>query len=72
MTRVSIKNNCKGVIKYFNKDRATGLIIMDDGSEHYINLRSDGDGDQYDKGSKVVFSLHLGDNGANIVDLRPA
>ena len=72
MTRISIKNNCKGVVKYFNKARATGLIVMDDGSEHYVNRRREGDADIFDKGRKVTFTLHLGDRGAEIVDLRPA
>ncbi|MEL6997399.1 MAG: hypothetical protein ACFB03_02640 [Paracoccaceae bacterium] len=73
MTRISIKNNCKGIIKYFNKARATGLIRMDDGQEFYVNRRREGDGDRFDKGQKVKFSLHLADKGAaEIIDLRPA
>lgn len=72
MTHISIKNHCKGVVKYFNRARATGLIIMDDGSEYYINRRREGDGDRFEKGSSVLFSLHLGERGAHVVDLRPA
>ena len=73
MTRISIKDNCKGIVKYFNKARATGLIVMDDGSEHYINRRREGDADRFDKGRKVKFTMHLNDRGgAQIMDLRPA
>lgn len=73
MTRISIKDNCKGIVKYFNKARATGLIVMDDGSEHYINRRRDGDADRFDKGQKVKFTLHLAERGApQVIDLRPA
>lgn len=71
MTRISVKNNCKGVVKYFNKTRASGLIVMDDGSEHHICRRREGDGDCFEKGRKVTFTLRLGDQGAQIVDLRP-
>lgn len=72
MTRISIKDNCKGIVKYFNKARATGLIVMADGSEHYINRRRDGDGDRFDKGQKVKFTMHVGERGApQILDLRP-
>ncbi|MEM9059132.1 MAG: hypothetical protein AAGD13_01610 [Pseudomonadota bacterium] len=73
MTRISIKNNCKGIIKYFNKARSTGLVRMEDGSEFYINRRHEGDGDRFDKGQKVKFSLHIADKGSTqIMDLRPA
>ena len=73
MTRISIKDNCKGIVKYFNRARATGLIVMDDGSEHYINRRREGDADRFDKGVKVKFSLHLPDRGgARLVNLRLA
>jgi len=72
MTRVSIKSNCKGVVKFFNQSRATGLIRAEDGSEFYINRRNEGDADLFDRGMKVRFSVHDFDGAApKIVDIRP-
>ena len=72
MTRISIRSDCKGVVKFFNHGRATGLIRAEDGSEFYINRRIEGDADRFDRGMKVKFSVHACEGATpKIVDVRP-
>lgn len=74
MTRLKIRNNVTGVIKYFNSRRGTGLVRLDDGSgEVFVNAMHSVDLHRLDRGVKVKFSMAANDNGERrISDLRAA
>ena len=64
----------KGVIKFFNDRRKTGLVRPDDGSDDfYINVANDFSGDRFERGVRVTFSLLQHEDGKRqVVELRRA
>lgn len=69
-----IRTKGKGVIKFFNDRRKTGLVRPDDGSDDfYINVANDFSGDRFERGVRVTYSLLAADDGTRrVVDLRRA
>ena len=67
-----IRTKGKGIIKFFNDRRQTGLVRPDDGSDDfYINVANTYTGDRFERGARVSYGLLFGADGKRqVVDLR--
>ena len=67
-----IRAEGKGIIKFFNERRQTGLVRPDDGTDDfYINVANSYSGEKFERGARVSYGMLFGADGKRqVVDLR--